>query len=74
MRAIFSWISLQPVVLIIGMLMKKQFGGNTVATPPAPDAASTPAKPVGTQQQQLQPRQRALGTAAVPTRLVASEP
>ena len=73
MRAIFSLISLQPAVLINGML-KKQFGGSTVATPPAPDAASTPAKPVGTQQQQLQPRQRALGTAAVPTRLVASEP
>lgn len=62
MRAVFSVLGLLLVVLIVGLLAKKQL--TSVAAPPTPAPAATangnPAPPSGTPQQQVQQFQRAV--------------
>jgi hypothetical protein len=60
MRAVFSVLGLLVVVLIVGLLAKKQL--MSVPAPAAPSAVANgnPAAPTGTPQQQLQQFQKAL--------------
>ena len=66
MRAIFGVLSLLLVLMVVGLLVKKQLASSQQSIPaltlPAPalsGAASTPAKPVGTvQEQSLQIQQQ----------------
>jgi hypothetical protein len=60
MRAVFSVIGLLLVVLVVGLLAKRQL--TTVVAPAAPAVVSNgnPAPPTGTPQQQIQQVQRAV--------------
>jgi hypothetical protein len=60
MRAVFSVLGLVLVLLIVGLLAKKQL--TSVPAPAAPSAAANgnPAAPTGTPQQQIQQFQKAV--------------
>lgn len=61
MRAVFSVLGLLLVVLIVGLLAKKQLaGGPAPAVPAAVSSSGTPAPLTGTPQQQVQQFQRAV--------------
>jgi hypothetical protein len=60
MRAVFSVLGLLVVVLIVGLLAKKQLTSIPAPATPAATANGNPAAPTGTPQQQLQQFQKAL--------------
>ncbi|MBC7601081.1 MAG: hypothetical protein H7255_00265 [Ramlibacter sp.] len=73
MRAVFSVLSLLVVVLIIGLLVKKQLGTGGAPTA-APTTASGVTAPTGTPQQQVnQVKQAVEGAMQQPRPMPADE-
>lgn len=60
MRAVFSVLGLVLVVLVVGLLAKKQLTSIPAPASPSATANGNPAAPTGTPQQQLQQFQKAL--------------